>query len=160
MDRLKKRRQGNKKRKNLNTTNYSDFSDESHDRIRKQVLATMDASTSRADPVVAITKATSPGHHVFVADVFAVSSSSKTTLPVQINSLFPHITLQLGVAADASENPHIRCVIDTAAALTTGNFNFFASIANAFHTPSGKCMFQPIMLPSSYPELFSATMTN
>ena len=54
---------------------------------------------------------------------------------MQIQAAFPHITLQLGSVLGCSNCPAIRCVIDTAAALSTGNLHFFAAIAKAYpHT--------------------------
>jgi hypothetical protein len=56
-------------------------------------------------------------------------------LPIKIHSDFPHIVIQLGSILGWSNSPSIRAVIDTAAALTTGNLPFFAKIAKAFlHT--------------------------
>jgi hypothetical protein len=56
---------------------------------------------------------------------------------VPVQAAFPHITIQLGRDLGCPKCPSIRCVIDTAAALTTGNFHFFAQIAKAFpHTVS------------------------
>ncbi len=57
------------------------------------------------------------------------------TLPIEIHSDFPHIIIQLGATLGGPDSPSICAVIDTAAALTTGNLHFFAKIAKAFpHT--------------------------
>jgi hypothetical protein len=56
-------------------------------------------------------------------------------LPVPVQAAFPHLTIQLGSTLGCNNCPTICCVIDTAAALTTGNFHFFAQIAKAYpHT--------------------------
>jgi hypothetical protein len=46
--------------------------------------------------------------------------------------MMPHITLQLGTNLDCSNCPSIRCVVDTAAALCTGNYHFFSAIAKQY----------------------------
>ena len=64
-----------------------------------------------------------------------LQSPARRTLPVQIQAAFPHITLQLGSVLGCSNCLAIRCVVDTAAALSTGNLHFFAAIAKAYpHT--------------------------
>jgi len=67
--------------------------------------------------------------------VFNMTPPSRRTLPVPIQAAFPHITLQLGSSLGDSGCPAIRCVVDTAAAPTTGNLHFFAALAKAYpHT--------------------------
>jgi hypothetical protein len=63
---------------------------------------------------------------------------------------FPHITLQLGSALGDENCPAIRCVVDTATTLSTGNLHFFATLAKAYphtvasiHSPSD---YSPITL--------------
>ena len=60
----------------------------------------------------------------------------RRTLPVPISPAFPHIILELGSQLGSANNPAMRAVVDTAAALTTGNLHFFAAIAKAFLIPS------------------------
>ena len=57
---------------------------------------------------------------------------ARRILPVPVQAAFPHITIQLGRDLGCPKCPSICCVIDTAAALSTGNFHFFAQIAKAF----------------------------
>ncbi len=71
-------------------------------------------------------------------------------MPVPIQAAFPHITLQLGSAFGDENCPTIRCVADTAAALSTGYLHFFAALAKAYphtvasiHSPSD---YSPIRL--------------
>jgi hypothetical protein len=67
--------------------------------------------------------------------VFNITPPSCCQLPVPIQAAFPHITLQLGSSLGDSRCPAIRCVVDTAVALTTGNLHFFAALAKAYpHT--------------------------
>ncbi len=77
--------------------------------IRKQVLATMYAPSPRTDTAVTPLRPSSLGHHIFIVDLSILAAlSSKMMLPIQINALFPHITLQLGSMVDSSPvNPCI-----------------------------------------------------
>ena len=72
--------------------------------------------------------------HVFLMEVIvmALNHTSKPSLPVQIQQAMPHIELCLGCDHDQSDAPAIRCVLDTAAALTTGNFHSWVAIAKRF----------------------------
>ena len=47
-------------------------------------------------------------------------------------SNFPHILLQFGTEMGCSNCPVVRCVLDTAAALSTGNFHFVTAIAKQY----------------------------
>ena len=49
-------------------------------------------------------------------------------MPTPIMFNFPHIRLQLGSTIDCADCPVVRCVVDTAATLTTGNFHFVAAL--------------------------------
>ena len=73
------------------------------------------------------------------------TKSNRPTLPVAIQSGMPHITLQLGTVLDDNESPCIRCVLDTAAALCTENYHFFAAIAKRYPHCVAK-----IYLPEDY----------
>ena len=53
-------------------------------------------------------------------------------MPVSIQSNLPHIVLQLGTDLDCSNSPSIQCAVDTCAALSTGSYHFFASVAKRF----------------------------
>jgi hypothetical protein len=57
----------------------------------------------------------------------------------------PHITLQLGTVLNDDKCPCIRCVLDVAAALCTGNYHFFAAIAKRYPHCVAK-----IYLPEDY----------
>jgi hypothetical protein len=53
-------------------------------------------------------------------------------MPISIQSNLPHINLQLGIDLDRTDCPTIQCAVDTCAALSTGSFHFFASVAKRF----------------------------
>jgi hypothetical protein len=103
--------------------------------MRKAVLASTAATPAAApaarSPVVYML--TVPAWEAL--QVLAANVPHCCTLPVPIQLAFPHIILELGSQLGDANNPAIRTVIDTAAALTTGNLHFFAAIAKAYpHT--------------------------
>jgi hypothetical protein len=71
---------------------------------------------------------------ILVIDVLVLSSASlnKSILPAPIVTNFPHIHLQLGMELDYPKCPVLRCVVDTADALTMGNFHFVAAVAKRY----------------------------
>jgi hypothetical protein len=75
---------------------------------------------------------------------------TRRILPIPIQAVFPHITLQLGSALGDENCPVICCVVDTAAALSTGDLHFFATLAKAYpHTAvsiHSSSDYSPIML--------------
>ncbi len=89
----------------------------------------------------------STGQMILVIDVSVLASGTSMLpgLPVPINTLFPHIALELGLDVGGASNPLLMSVIDTAAALTTGNFYYVAKIAKAFPHCLAK-----IFLPKDY----------
>lgn len=72
------------------------------------------------------------GPFIFVGEAFALAGSTKEILPVPINTNLPHIKLQLGSSDMKGDSPAILCVLDTAAALLTGNSHFLFHIAKTF----------------------------
>ena len=56
----------------------------------------------------------------------------RVPLPVAINTSLPHIPLKLGMVLDDPNSPTVMCVVDTAAALTTGNMFFTMKLAKMF----------------------------
>jgi hypothetical protein len=74
------------------------------------------------------------GGRVFVVDVqvLAAGSALKQMMPIAIHSNLPHIILQFGTNLDCPHCPSIHCAVDLCAALTTGNFHFFALLAKRF----------------------------
>ena len=72
--------------------------------------------------------------YIFIVDVQLLASGSplKALMPISIQRNLPHIVLQLGNDLDCPDCPPIRCAVDTCAALSTGSFHFFASVAKRF----------------------------
>ncbi len=105
----KKKQQDSQKRKNLATTNYSDFDDTSKERIRQQVLQSVSTASNAASISSSITGMTGgtptasagAGRYrgkpiIFMYDAQVLQTeSNRPTLPVAIQSGMPHITLQL-----------------------------------------------------------------
>jgi hypothetical protein len=133
--------------KNLATTNYSDFDDASKERIRQQVLQSVSIASDAANvnsSITGLTGGTSPATAgagcgcggkpvVFMYNMQVLQTATNhPILPVAIQSIMPHITLQLGLIPNDSNSPSIRCVVDTATALCTGNYHFFAAITKRY----------------------------
>jgi hypothetical protein len=75
-------------------------------------------------------------------------------LPVSIQFIMLHIHLQLGT--DLNNSRSICCVVDTATAISTGNYHFFAAIAKWYPQCIAK-----IFLPEDYsPTILSGTAQN
>jgi hypothetical protein len=105
---------------------YHKLSVEDQKKIRDQVLA----AQANTELVFMLTAQLGP-----VSVLASVDAPFCRTLPIEIHSDFPHIILQLGATLGEPDSPSIRAIIDTAAALTTGNLHFFAKIAKTFpHT--------------------------
>ena len=150
IDRMKanhqKRHQANTKRKNLGTANLLDFDEAGQKCIREQVLNAMGSHdvvsdhTSVASLVTTLSTVATPAGsgrshpQIFAVyvQVFAAGPDLKPIMPVSIQSNLPHIVMQFGLNPDCPNCPSIRCAIDSRAALTTGNFHFFASLVKQF----------------------------
>ena len=143
----KKQQEKNSKKRNLATTNLSDFDDVSQQRIREQVLQSNTKSdVGDATSVISAVTSTSQqsktqdpqgkrnSGYVFIIDVqiLAAGNPLKQMMPISIQSNLPHIALQLGIVLDFPNCPTIRCAVDTCAALSTGSFHFFVSAAKRF----------------------------
>ena len=114
-------------------TEYKDMTDKQRTKMHKDVLA---ATTSPAPPPTHSSSTVGPAIF-FMSSVVQVLSAppARRILPVPVQAAFPHLTIQLGSTLGCNNCPAIRCIIDTAAALTTGTFHFFAQIAKAYpHT--------------------------
>ncbi len=74
------------------------------------------------------------GGVLLVADIVVPAAETllKSAMPISIQRLFPHITLQFGANLNCPNCPSICCAVDLCAAFTTGNFHFFASVAKCF----------------------------
>jgi hypothetical protein len=108
--------------------NYLKMSAEDQRRIHEQVLA---AKASTNNPLVFMLTVQSIRGQVLAA----TNTPACRILPIKIHMAFLHIVMQLGLTLGGSDCPSIWAIIDTAAALTTGNLHFFAKIAKMFpHT--------------------------
>ncbi len=67
-----------------------------------------------------------------IAHGIGVGLLLKRAMPISIQSNLPHIVLQFGANLDCPNCPSIRCAVNLCAALTTGNFHFFALVAKRF----------------------------
>ena len=160
IDRMKANRQKrfrqNTKRKNLGTANYSDFDSAGQERIREQVLLSLkDGHREISDSTSVASSITTPssvlptanagrgrgaggrassGSRIFIVDVpvLAAGPVLKPMMPIAIHSNLPHIVMQFGTTLDCPNCPSIRCAVDSCAALSTGNFHYFASLAKRF----------------------------
>ena len=140
----KKRYNNNLKRKNLNTVNLSDFSEDQRARLSSQwrtYEATGETSivssvTGPSTSSVTTPPRRPPGSNnvIFMIDVPCLASGNplKRMMPITIQSNLPHIVLQFGPNMDMADCPSIRCAVDTCAALSTGNFHFFSAIAKRY----------------------------
>jgi hypothetical protein len=74
------------------------------------------------------------GGIILVADVLVLAAGLplKHAMPILIQSNLPHITLQFGTNLDCPNCLLICCAVDSCAALMTGNFHFFGSVAKRF----------------------------
>jgi hypothetical protein len=144
----KKKHIQNTKRKNLGTTNFSDFDDIGQQRIQEQCLAAV-GGHKVSDNNSATSSVTGPGPHappashgcgqgsrnrVFVVDVSVLAASTplKQQMPILIQSNLPHIPIKFGKDLNDPNCPTICCVVDMCAPLTVGSFHFFAAIAKRF----------------------------
>ena len=144
----KRTQQDLSKRKNLATTNFSNFDAASQERIWNQVLNCPTKTSSVASSITGMTGATSATNPATGASagrgcsskpvVFLYNAQALNTgnhcpmLPVTMQLIMPHINLQLGNDLSGSSSPILHCVVDTAAALCIGNYHFFAVIAKQY----------------------------
>jgi hypothetical protein len=130
------------KPKNLTTANFSKFDAASQERIRNQVLSVSTDTASFTLSINGVTGGTSVAtpaksatakYVVFLYNAQALNTDiHHPVLPFSIQSIMPHIHLQLCTNLKDSSCPRICCVVDTAAALCTGNHHFFAAIAKQY----------------------------
>jgi hypothetical protein len=129
---LKKSKARHKKRKrNRLEVDYDKLSDATKAKMKEAVLAIMlpqarhdgDTTLSKDDSSRSCTKKLV----ILMVDIVVLLSATASCdiLPVPIVSNFPHIHLQNNL--DCPNCPVVQCVVDTAAALSTGNFHFCRS---------------------------------
>ena len=128
-ERMKTRRAN---RKRDRPVDYNSLSEENKAKVKEAVLSSMATEATAGSGSVTPPARKKP--MILIADVVVLSSTSHTRdiLPAPIVSNFPHIHLQLGTTLNCPGCPLIRCVIDTAAALSTGNFHFVAAVAKQY----------------------------
>jgi hypothetical protein len=135
----KEKQQEFTKRKNLATTNFSNFDVASQELIQNQVLSISTDTASVASSITKVTggtlvatlaKSANAKCVVFLCNTQALNTDiHRPVLPVSIQSIMPHIHLQLRTDLNDSVSPSTCCIMDTAAMLCTGNYSFFAAIA-------------------------------
>jgi hypothetical protein len=121
---------------------FHDLDETSQKKYCKTVLAmsaTDGASTSSTTSLVTTSTTSVGSAQIFMLSfpvpVFSMTPPSCCVFPIPIQAAFPHIKLQLGSALGCINCPAIWCVVDTAAALATGNLHFFTAVAKAYpHT--------------------------
>ncbi len=88
-----------------------------------------------------------PNLLIFAVDVsvFLTATVNKELLLAPIMTIFPHIWLKLGTDLDNESCKEVRAIVDTAAALSTGNFHFVLAIAK----PSPHCLAK-LYVPDDY----------
>jgi hypothetical protein len=122
--------QGHSKKRKVD---YNPMSAANKERVKGAVLASMGINTTAdksPDKSSLDSPSTSKKPLIFInVPVLSAPSPSRNILPVPIVSNFPHICLQLEATLDCPDCPILRCVVDTAAALTTGDVHFVAALA-------------------------------
>jgi hypothetical protein len=152
-----KRHRQNTKQKNLGTANYYNFDSAGQERIKQQVLLSLKHGTCNVSNTASVASSvTTPssvlpatngglgrgapggrvsgGSRIFIIDipVLAARPALKPMMPIAIHSNLPHIVILFGMALDCPNSPSVHCAVDSCAALSTGNFHCFASLAKRF----------------------------
>ena len=98
----------------------------------REALAAHAEDNSISSSMTGSTGSKKAGPQIFIVSAFSTLTLNKPVLPVPIQSLFPHMVLQLGLEMGSSQCPAISAIIDTAASLTTGRSAYFFEIARKF----------------------------
>jgi hypothetical protein len=129
---LKKTKARHENKKQNCGINFDKLSNANKAKMKKAVLVSMktDARTSNGTAMASPNKKPM----ILVADVIILSSASgsRDILPAPIVSNFPHIHLQLGTNLGCPNCPIVHCIVNTAAALSTGSFHFVAAVAKQY----------------------------
>jgi hypothetical protein len=148
-------------------------------KMREQVLNAMGsrnvisshtsiASSSVTTPSTVATPAGCGRGHpwIFVVDaqVLVAGPDLKPMKPASIQSNLPHIVMQFGLDPNCPNFPSICCAVDLCAALSTGNFHFFALLVKQFPHIVAKIFapqdYVPIILLGIVQSNQEAVMTN
>ncbi len=124
-------------------TNYDYMTPKNKAKIKEQVIASIGVTTiPQGDNASTITNISAKSGSaknptkplILIADVqvLSLANLSKDILPAPIVSNLPHILLKFGTSLNNPDCPSVRCLVDTGAALTTGNFHYVAAIAKRF----------------------------
>ncbi len=137
---LEKIKEMRAKRSKNRVVDFKDMAPSDQKRMRKAVLA-IQSNDLQASLITASTSSSLPGPVIYMiqvppdATLLKMAAPARRILPVPIQPSFPHIILQLGQVLGCLKCPAIHCVIDTAAAINSGNLHYYAAIAKAFpHT--------------------------
>ncbi len=130
-------RRGTQGRSKKCKVDYDRMSAANKERVKEAVLASMGIKTTAdksPDKSSSDSPSTSKKQLIFIINVPVLSapSPSRNILPAPILSIFPHVCLQLGATLDCPDCPILHCMVDTAAALTTGTFHFVAALAKKY----------------------------
>jgi hypothetical protein len=121
-------------RKKCKGIDSNHLSNTNKEKIEKQVLSSMANSLMKDAAASTITDDQSnastprpwtPHLLIFVLDMSVLSTvtANKELLPAPIMTNFPHIQLKLGTNLDNESYPEVCAIVDTAAALSMGNFH-------------------------------------
>jgi hypothetical protein len=126
---LKKTKARHENKKRNRGFNFDKLSNANKAKTKEAVLASMKMDAHTSDGTTMASPCKKP--MILVANVIVLSlvSGSHNILPAPIVSNFPHIHLQLGTNLGCPNCPVVRCVVNTAAALSTGNFHFITTVA-------------------------------
>jgi hypothetical protein len=128
---LKKTKARRENKKQNHGVNFDKLSNANKAKMKEAVLASIktDACTSNGTAMASPHKKPM----ILVTNiVLSLASGSHNILPAPIVSNFPHIHLQLGTNLGCPSCPVVHCIVDTAAALSTGNFHFVAAVAKQY----------------------------
>jgi hypothetical protein len=152
----------NHEKKNLTTANFADYDNKSKKQIHDQALQSIAVSSGNGTSVNSSIIGTGNaffsglgqgcgrgrGSAVFMYNLSVLTTQTSPIcpiLPVSNQSLLLPISLQLRTTSDKPNAPMIRCMVDTGAALKTGNCSFYPAIAKRYLHCVAK-----VFLPKNY----------
>eukprot|EP00956_Cyclotella_meneghiniana_P029594 scaffold72230_cov36-Cyclotella_meneghiniana.AAC.3 len=135
MDAKRSRGKGGRLRKG--EPNFTDLSESGKEKMKQQILSAAANSSAPGCESSDVSSLTSPGSPkkkppvVLIVGARVLATPNRQALPVPVQSLLPHIVIELGTDPDAPPVA-MNCVVDTGASLTTGNFFYCSHIAKRF----------------------------
>jgi hypothetical protein len=126
------------RKRNRSEVDYNKLSNAKKAKVKEAALASMliqvcndgDTTPSKDDSSRSCTK--KPVILMVDIVVHLSAHASCDILPAPFVTNFPHIHLQLGSNLGCPNCPVVHCVVDTATALSTGNFHFVAAVAKHY----------------------------